>query len=63
MQMTALEDWSVRDKLEWDAATKFLEVTLQNQLNEGIVCNIVLPSTALKTYIVFMFIYSNENSE
>jgi hypothetical protein len=36
MQMTALEDWSVSDKLEWDAATKFLEVTLQSQLNEGI---------------------------
>ncbi|XP_028394093.1 dynamin-like 120 kDa protein, mitochondrial isoform X2 [Dendronephthya gigantea] len=35
MQMTALEDWSVRDKLEWDAATKFLEATLQNQLNEA----------------------------
>jgi hypothetical protein len=35
MQMAALEDWSVTDKLEWDAATKFLEVTLQNQLNEG----------------------------
>jgi hypothetical protein len=35
MQMTALEDWSVSDKLEWDAATKFLEVTLQNQLHEG----------------------------
>ena len=36
MQMTALEDWSVSDKLEWDAATKFLEETLKKQLNEGI---------------------------
>ena len=37
MQMTALEDWSVSDKLEWDAATKFLETTLQDQLNEGVI--------------------------
>lgn len=33
--MTALEDWSVTDKQEWDAATKFLETTLQMQLSEG----------------------------
>ena len=33
--MTALEDWSVGDKLEWDAATRFLETTLQQQLSDG----------------------------
>lgn len=35
IQMTALEDWSVTDKQEWDAATKFLETTLQMQLSEA----------------------------
>lgn len=35
IQMTALEDWSVSDKLEWDGATKFLEATLQQQLSEA----------------------------
>ena len=37
--MTALEDWSVSDKLEWDSATRFLEATLQQQLGQGEIAN------------------------
>lgn len=35
IQLTALEDWSVADKMQWEAAIKFMEKTLQDKLDEG----------------------------
>ena len=35
IQLTALEDWSVSEKQQWDSAVRFMENTLQEELNEG----------------------------
>ena len=35
IQLTALEDWSVADKQQWDSAEQFLEDTLDGLLNKG----------------------------
>ncbi|XP_020897189.1 dynamin-like 120 kDa protein, mitochondrial isoform X2 [Exaiptasia diaphana] len=35
IQLTALEDWSVTDKLQWEAAIKFMEKTLQEKLDQA----------------------------
>ena len=36
IQLTALEDWSVSEKQQWDSAIKFMENTLQDELDKGI---------------------------
>ena len=36
IQLTALEDWSVSEKQQWDSAVKFMESTLQDELDKGI---------------------------
>jgi len=36
IQLTALEDWSVSEKQQWDSAIKFMESTLQDELGKGI---------------------------
>ena len=36
IQLTALEDWSVSEKQQWDSAVKFMESTLQEELDKGI---------------------------
>ncbi|KAK3733133.1 hypothetical protein QZH41_012968, partial [Actinostola sp. cb2023] len=35
IQLTALEDWSVADKMQWEAAIKFMEKTLQDKLDDA----------------------------
>ncbi|XP_032237384.2 dynamin-like 120 kDa protein, mitochondrial isoform X3 [Nematostella vectensis] len=35
IQLTALEDWSVSDKQQWDSAIKFMENTLQEKLDQA----------------------------
>ena len=35
IQLTALEDWSVSEKQQWDSAVKFMETTLQDELEKG----------------------------
>ena len=36
IQLTALEDWSVSETQQWDSAIKFMENTLQDELDKGI---------------------------
>ena len=36
IQLTALEDWSVSEKHQWDSAVKFMENTLQDESDKGI---------------------------
>lgn len=36
IQLTALEDWSVSEKQQWGSAVKFMEGTLQEELDKGI---------------------------
>lgn len=36
IQLTALEDWSVSEKQQWDSAVKFMEDTLQEEFDKGI---------------------------
>ncbi|XP_074625217.1 dynamin-like GTPase OPA1, mitochondrial isoform X3 [Acropora palmata] len=35
IQLTALEDWSVSEKQQWDSAIKFMENTLQDELDKA----------------------------
>ncbi|CAH3016232.1 unnamed protein product [Porites evermanni] len=35
IQLTALEDWSVSEKQQWDSAVKFMENTLQGELDKA----------------------------
>ncbi|KAJ7375677.1 Dynamin-like 120 kDa protein, mitochondrial [Desmophyllum pertusum] len=35
IQLTALEDWSVSEKQQWDSAVKFMENTLQDELDKA----------------------------
>ncbi|RMX56889.1 hypothetical protein pdam_00022710 [Pocillopora damicornis] len=35
IQLTALEDWSVSEKQQWDSAVKFMEGTLQEELDKA----------------------------
>lgn len=35
IQLTALEDWSVSEKQQWDSAVKFMESTLQEELDKA----------------------------
>lgn len=35
IQLTALEDWSVSEKQQWDSAVKFMETTLQDELEKA----------------------------
>jgi len=35
IQLTALEDWSVSEKQQWDSAVKFMESTLQDELDKA----------------------------
>lgn len=44
IQLTALEDWSVSEKQQWDSAVKFMESTLQYELDKG-ECFIIIPQS------------------